>query len=512
MNTTFGAKRLVAAFTMLAALAAHADDQTSKPLKVEGPAAVIDANHLRIKGHLIRLAGMQAPSNEWCEGCGDRAKEVLEEFVKETKVWCQQATIERRPLEVQGAALSHCQLRGRGEPVLHMARFSRRSVSWHMVNEGWGYAFAWLDFFGSLGRQLAADGELAKAAGKGMWAGEVNIPDHAYARTDNRSWMPSSERTITGDTEVLDGETLRVGGVEVQLAGVAALDDRWCVAERNRGCGTDGLSRLRESVAGKVLRCEPTRPPSTDSGNIEAFCTVMEDLDEDQCDNKQCWINWQVIERGDALTRRSWMDHPPQERHVMATTLGRAEQRALIRKRGIWSDTVDFDRIEADVEHRFGPLPDASNIVTGRARKVRYNNKAVTMEVDGVAMDLYGVVVPSDAWCKGPGNYRCTTKSMRAAKKKLSKAEVTCTWMPSMNVAARQGRHKFAICQDADGTQINKALIAEGSMLAFVYPGWIVANARRATHEWVGLHIRAREEKIGIWRGTVEVPRGYQVD
>ena len=73
--TTLGPKRVAAAFTLLAALAAHADDHASKALEIEGPATVVDGNHITIKDQLIRLAGMQAPSNKWCEGCGDRAKE-----------------------------------------------------------------------------------------------------------------------------------------------------------------------------------------------------------------------------------------------------------------------------------------------------------------------------------------------------------------------------------------------------------------------------------------------------
>ena len=205
------------------------------------------------------------------------------------------------------------------------------------------------------------------------------------------------------------------------------------------------------------------------------------------------------------------MDIPTASRHKMATILGRSEQQALLRKRGLWSDTVDFDAIEAEVEDRFAPLSDGSNSVTGKAANVRYHDKLAIFDVQGVRLILDGVAIPPDAWCTGAGNRRCTAKAMRAVKKELTAEEVTCSWIPGLEGRSRTG-HKYARCQTTDGTVINSALIQDGNALAYLHRGVIMANARRVSHEWVMLHLQAREQELGIWRGRIDLPRRFAVD
>ena len=56
------------------------------------PVTVIDGNHFELNGEVVRLAGIDAPTNEWCTtrrgGCGDQAKKELETIVGSKKVWC----------------------------------------------------------------------------------------------------------------------------------------------------------------------------------------------------------------------------------------------------------------------------------------------------------------------------------------------------------------------------------------------------------------------------------------
>ena len=223
-------------------------------LEVEGRATVVDANHLRIEGELVRLFGMEAPSDEWCDGCGAKAEEVLKAFVDGKNVHCRKLQARRETVMVGDAALAACQVRAQHQDKVFFMRFTERSPSWHLAKEGWAYPFAWVDFFGTIGRHIVNDGEKARKRKRGMWRHDVQIPDDAYARTGNWAWIPSSGGTVAGEARALTGDTLEVDGTAVHCRPLNVLSSFFVqiaspssgASSRERSRKTDLTARLRD--------------------------------------------------------------------------------------------------------------------------------------------------------------------------------------------------------------------------------------------------------------------------
>ena len=478
--------------------AAHAHKGTYPHLGIKGSATVVDGNHLRIENKLIRLALMDAPTDQWCEGCGEKAREALEWFVKDKEVWCHQIALTNEAVEIDGAAYSMCRVLEEGKKITSTVQFTTRSVNWYMVWSGWAYGFHWFDFVGTLGPAIAKDGEKAREKGKGMWRHDVQIPDDALARTRNRALIPSGAETLRGEAAVVDGERLRIGNTTVQLAGVAALDDKWCKGEKNHECAHEALTFLENLTSNRQLRCEPVEPPSTSTELKEVFCTEDELPGEEVCDRRQCWINWELVANGHALARRSWADVLDDKRHPMAADLARAEERAIKEKEGLWQDEVDLEAIKQEVEDRFAPLHNGSNTVTGYAE----TGKVHRVHVNGKEIYLYGMLTPRPEWCIGYENRNCGKEAQEAYKELVSGKELTCTWQPSMNwmIPIPMG-----ICRPAQGGEsINRTLIRMGHTMP-MRPASVIGTDRIFV-DWVSAYKEAKRERRGRWQGRVTVP------
>jgi endonuclease YncB( thermonuclease family) len=65
------------------------------------------------------------------------------------------------------------------------------------------------------------------------------------------------ERDITGSAEAIDGDSLRVGGVEIRLHGVDApeLNQTCSVSNRETPCGREARAHLRRFAASGLVTC-----------------------------------------------------------------------------------------------------------------------------------------------------------------------------------------------------------------------------------------------------------------
>jgi endonuclease YncB( thermonuclease family) len=126
-------------------------------------------------------------------------------------------------------------------------------------------------------------------------------------------------KPLYGNAEVLDGDTLRMGGTRIRLFGIDAPEhDQTCTRNGTRWpCGTEATDRLRRLVAGKNVRCVPVG--KDDYGRTLARCdTIGVDL------------NLVMVESGYAIAFRKYSDD-------YAAAEGRARESA----RGLWSGTFE---------------------------------------------------------------------------------------------------------------------------------------------------------------------------
>ena len=245
MNTAGKSKWAAAALIALATFGAHAHDGGYEHVEVEGPAKVIDANHLEIEGERIRLGDMEAPTNEWCKECGDRAKLQLQSIIGTGNVWCHQLAHNRTGSRVDGAALAMCQIRT-GKKRARIDEFDTRSINWHMVWSGWAYAFHWQEGYrAELGKAITDAGAKARAAKKGMWRNKVQIPGRAMARWSNPAWRTVTKASRRGRTRIVGPGILEIGDSTFQLAGIVPARDEWCIGSGNQGCGKRASEALR---------------------------------------------------------------------------------------------------------------------------------------------------------------------------------------------------------------------------------------------------------------------------
>jgi endonuclease YncB( thermonuclease family) len=126
-------------------------------------------------------------------------------------------------------------------------------------------------------------------------------------------------KPLYGNAEVVDGDTLRMGGTRIRLFGIDAPEhDQTCTRNGTRWpCGTQATDRLRRLVAGKNVRCVPVG--KDDYGRTLARCdTIGVDL------------NLVMVESGYAIAFRKYSDdYAP------------AEDRARTSARGLWSGTFE---------------------------------------------------------------------------------------------------------------------------------------------------------------------------
>lgn len=71
--------------------------------------------------------------------------------------------------------------------------------------------------------------------------------------------FPASAADITGAPTIIDGETLKVGGMRFRLWGIDAPDPRQTceIRKREYNCGRISTTALMDLVAGVKVRCRP---------------------------------------------------------------------------------------------------------------------------------------------------------------------------------------------------------------------------------------------------------------
>jgi len=126
-----------------------------EPLKVSGSATIIDGDSLAVRGHEIRLLGVDAPERdqtctrkgvEW--RCGAESASALRNRLRGQTVMC--SSTER---DVHDRLLATCQVRG--------AEINR----W-LVEQGWAVSY---------GRYYGEE-QAAKRARRGIWSGTFVLP------------------------------------------------------------------------------------------------------------------------------------------------------------------------------------------------------------------------------------------------------------------------------------------------------------------------------------------------
>ncbi len=155
----------------------------------------------------------------------------------------------------------------------------------------------------------------------------------ARARAERQQVVPRAP--IVGRVWVVDGDSIRIAGVSIRLAGIDAPEwDQTCTdpAGRSWRCGLAAGRRLREHVRGRVLTC---RPRARDRyGRTVATCALPDGADVN------AW-----------LVRGGWAIASGYSRIYAAE-----EADAKSEKRGIWAgsfiDPADWRRQKFDRPRR----------------------------------------------------------------------------------------------------------------------------------------------------------------
>ncbi|MGQ0530226.1 MAG: thermonuclease family protein [Panacagrimonas sp.] len=126
-----------------------------------GRAKVVDGDSLEIAGQRVRLWGVDAPeADQICQRaakpwkCGEAASRALRAHLAQRKVFC-----ERLETDPHGRAVSRCKVAG-------------KSLNAWLVEQGWALDYRRY----SAGRFAKAENQ-ARAARRGLWAGEFDTPE-----------------------------------------------------------------------------------------------------------------------------------------------------------------------------------------------------------------------------------------------------------------------------------------------------------------------------------------------
>jgi endonuclease YncB( thermonuclease family) len=94
----------------------------------------------------------------------------------------------------------------------------------------------------------------------------------------NIGWLPSlsSAKPVEGRAQALTGDTLRIGGTTIRLAGIEApeVEQRCGQGGRQWKCGAAAQQALSRAIGGQRIRCTPDGSDS--SGLTLGFCTTGE--------------------------------------------------------------------------------------------------------------------------------------------------------------------------------------------------------------------------------------------
>ena len=126
---------------------------------VSGPARVVDGDTLVVRGTRVRLHGVDAPeSKQTCIAGGQRwrcGREATRALVR--RIGGRPVACEERDRDGYGRAVAVCRVGG-------------KDVNAWMAAEGWAFAYR------KYSQRYVAEEAAAKAAGRGIWRGEVVAP------------------------------------------------------------------------------------------------------------------------------------------------------------------------------------------------------------------------------------------------------------------------------------------------------------------------------------------------
>lgn len=211
--------------------ASHAQAQSAiGGLRVHGPGYVVVGNRYF---HLLGVSGVHA--DEACAmggnqyHCGILSTAKLVELSAGVRYHCQLETFPG-DARVWGTCIEYDrEVRGPAPDGVSLNR------QW--VQSGWGLPHTLhSDVY-------AADGAVAQAAGLGLWA----APPAARA-------FPAD---VVGPAEIVEGDTLKIDGIRIQLLGVDApeLNQTCTFARRTVRCGIFSRAHLIELAMGTLIHC-----------------------------------------------------------------------------------------------------------------------------------------------------------------------------------------------------------------------------------------------------------------
>jgi endonuclease YncB( thermonuclease family) len=129
----------------------------------------------------------------------------------------------------------------------------------------------------------------------------------------------SQARPIYGSLEVVDGDTLRMGGARIRLFGIDAPErDQICSRNGVRWlCGSEATEHLKRLVTGKSVRCIPT--------GKDGYGRTLA-----RCDTIGVDLNKAMVESGYAIAFRKY-----------STDYVSTEETAKAGARGLWSGAFE---------------------------------------------------------------------------------------------------------------------------------------------------------------------------
>lgn len=483
-----------------------------KRLEAVGPATVIDGNHLQLKGTTMRLWGLEAPTDAWCtkkvrKGCSARAAEYLAERVGTNRIWCVQ-TREMVNLELEtseGTPVAMCQVIEKGKAPAHRGAASKRWLNWQMVHAGWAAAYDWQAEGSPLGAAMTKDGNAARRAKRGMWRYKVVIPDHASVRKLNPMWIPEGGVTLRGKANVITGDRLEIGGRTVQLAGITAAAEGWCRTDRkSQTCAKRAKAALYGMTKGRrTVSCAPIKSTTDSEGKevIQAFCTTKR-ARTGPCDQKECWLNWKMVNKGHAIAARELGYQDP-----WAPFLVEAEQKAIKNEEGMWRRDVRITAISETNPER-NPQPGGERIeIRGEAKVVAGD----TIRIGPEELILFGMLSPREPWCSSTKTRNCQNRSRDALKALTENKTLSCSWIKEVALYFNDGRPRATCtveglqggCEGYECT-LNWQMVRSGQAVAYIDKYWAAGDRR--SYLLMQADKSAKKEKTGIWAGKVKVP------
>ena len=399
MTRTLRSAALLTAATLTFTLETASADHR---IVLRGHATALTGVRLEIDARPIRLWGIDSPTNAWCEGCGDRARNALASIVAGQHVWCSQRFDFPESGVLDGDIVAECRLGHDGDDHVRVGWDTPESVNMQLVAEGWAVPLEPLRHtFLPLAASVVKAAKKAKSFRRGLWREDLTIPDTAPVHRLNPARIAAGPRTVRGRAHVLDDNRLAINGTILQLAGLAVAKDVWCTGRRNRQCGRKARRALERLAGPGPLTCTPVPdqaiPPDQRTTHPQAFCTAQRIDRDGPCEHAECWVSWRLVREGHAVAKRTWSDLP--SRHPMTTLLAIAEEKAMEGPKGIWRDDLDFARIDDDVDDRFVAAPDRHNTVSGPATLAEFHRDEAMLEIAGARVRLFGVSPPQPGWC-----------------------------------------------------------------------------------------------------------------